>query len=112
MAKSCREYPVTIVVNCCIVRSIVHFELSCIYGFHVCFNMVLTVLENDTCRDGSECVIVIIVFRYVIYIVTKFIKFKKIKKLLGNIKYMSVYRASTYSYSLHKKKAGCMTVAN
>ena len=41
------------------------------------FNSLL-VLENDTCKDGSECVIVIIVFRYVIYIVTKFIK-KKIK---------------------------------
>jgi hypothetical protein len=37
------------------------------------FNSLL-VLENDTCKDGSECVIVIIVFRYVIYIVTKFIK--------------------------------------
>jgi hypothetical protein len=75
LAKSCREYPVTIVVNCCIVRSIVHFELSCIYGFHVCFNGFnsLLVLEIDTCKDGSECVIVIIVFRYVIYIVTKFI---------------------------------------
>ena len=37
------------------------------------FNSLL-VLENDTCKDGSECVIIIIVFRYVIYIVTKFIK--------------------------------------
>jgi hypothetical protein len=38
------------------------------------------VLENDTCRDSSECVNVIyIVFRYVIYIVTKFIKFKNLK---------------------------------
>ena len=42
------------------------------------FNSLL-VLENDTCKDGSECVIVIIVFRYVIYIVTKFIKKKKKK---------------------------------
>jgi hypothetical protein len=37
-------------------------------------------LEIDTCKDGSECVIVIIVFRYVIYIVTKFINLKKKKK--------------------------------
>ena len=43
------------------------------------FNSLL-VLENDTCKDGSECVIVIIVFRYVIYIVTKFIK-KTTKKI-------------------------------
>jgi hypothetical protein len=44
----------------------------------------LLVLEIDTCKDGSECVIVIIVFRYVIYIVTKFIKKikKKIKKIM------------------------------
>ena len=44
------------------------------------FNSLL-VLENDTCNDGSECVIVIIVFSYVIYIVTKFIKKKNKKKL-------------------------------
>ena len=45
------------------------------------FNSLL-VLENDTCKDGSECVIVIIVFRYVIYIVTKFIKIKKNKNII------------------------------
>jgi hypothetical protein len=47
------------------------------------FNSLL-VLENDTCEDGSECVIVIIVFRYVIYIVTKFIKKKRKKKKKRN----------------------------
>ena len=31
---------------------------------------------------------------------------------MGKIKYMSVYRASTYSYLAHKKKAVRMTVAN
>ena len=87
MAKSCREYPVTIVVNCCIVRSIVHFELSCIYGFHVCFNMYIYIIQfvslGKRYMDGSECVIVIIVFRYVIYIVTKFIKKKEKNKAVG-----------------------------
>lgn len=34
------------------------------------------------------------------------------KGVMGKIKYMSVYRASTYSYSAHKKKAVRMTVAN
>ena len=32
--------------------------------------------------------------------------------VIGKVKYRSVYRASTYSYSLHKKKAVRMTVAN
>ena len=34
------------------------------------------------------------------------------KGVMGKIKYISVYRASTYSYSAHKKKAVRMTVAN
>jgi hypothetical protein len=54
------------------------------------FNSLL-VLENDTCKDGSECVIVIIVFRYVIYIVTKFIKKKKEKKLIAFILLFGVF---------------------
>ena len=32
--------------------------------------------------------------------------------VIGKVKYRSMYKASTYSYSVHKKKAVCVTVAN
>ena len=61
------------------------------------FNSLL-VLENDTCKDGSECVIIIIVFRYVIYIVTKFIKKNKKKKKKKNIVECKGVMRNIYGY--------------
>ena len=76
IGESCCEYPVAIAVNCCIVKTLLHFELSLhqyyfkhvkqANWFSICqtkygFNSNLDLLHSGC--DGSKCIIIIMLFK-------------------------------------------------